>query len=191
MISYSLLAAPLFALFSVAGTAAAQSAPCSTSADDRHLSIGPALDGFWEVRSQVGTLAIGGRVMSLPPGPATTAGITVQSDGNLTISSSELKGEYALNWVEDGQRWDFTPGADAPVSAAEFLDDEDLAALMGCEDAMTLPRLRATGQFSEPEGRIEFGLLLFVTAPDQLYGVTIGTLNGGHDVARRILSFTR
>lgn len=161
------------------------------TASDQRLALAPALDGFWEVKSQIGTLEMAGRVIPLPPGTTSTAGISVDADGQLLISAPELKGEYPLRWVEDDIRWNFTPDDSVPVEAADFLDDEDLAVLTGCDDAMSLPRLRAEGAFSESEGTVEFELLLFVPSPNLLYGVTIGRLNGGQGTARRILSFSR
>lgn len=182
---------PLLLALAAPAMAQTPSGFCGMSADDQRAALAPMLDGFWEVKSQVGTLEMAGRVIPLPPGPTSTAGVTVDADGQLLISSPELKGEYPLRWIDDGIRWNFTPDDSVPVKAADFLDDEDLAVLTGCEDAMTLPRLRAEGSFTESEGRVDFELLLFVTGPDTLYGVTIGRLNNGQGTARRILSFSR
>ncbi|THD82943.1 hypothetical protein E7811_12400 [Aliigemmobacter aestuarii] len=189
MIRQALLTAALFAL-PLAATAQ-EPANCTLSPDHWVAEVAPMLDGFWQVNSRVGTLEMAGRVIPLPPGPASTAGITHQADGALTISSDMIGGDYPLDWADPGQRWNFTPGPEVPVNAADFPDDEDLALLTGCEDANTLPRLRATGSFTETEGRVEFDLLLFVVDANALYGVTIGRLNGGQGTARRILTFTR
>lgn len=152
--------------------------------------VAPELDGFWHVTSLVGTLQVAGRVMPLPAGEPSTGGITVQ-DSAMTISSDIVAGEYLLEWVDPEQKWDFTPGPNVPVDTNKFLDDERLAVLAGCEDVNTLPRLRAVGSFAEGADQIDFELLLYVVKPDLLYGVTIGTLNGGEGIARRILTISR
>lgn len=178
-------------VLSPASVKAAEPAFCTLSAGEWRASVAPQLDGFWEVMSQVGTLEMAGQVIPLPPGPSSVAGITRHPDGRLTISSDEIGGEYVLEWADPAQRWNLTPGPDVPVNAADFLDDEDLALVTGCEDANTLPRLKASGSFTEAEGRVDFDLMLFVVDPGFLYGVTIGQLNGGQGTARRILVFSK
>lgn len=193
LIAPSLIAPALIALAVMAPSPspAAEPAYCTLPADEWAVTLGPMLDGFWSVQSRVGTLDMAGRVIPLPPGPATTAGITLGGDGGMTISSDQIGGEYPLEWADPGQRWNFTPGPEVPVDAADFLDDEELALLTGCEDANTLPRLQASGSFTDPAGRVEFDLLLFVVQPNLLYGVTIGRLNGGQGTARRILVLSK
>lgn len=188
MMKKAFLIAALFALPLAAS--AEEQHRCTIPVDRWAVEVAPMLDGFWQVTSRVGTLEMAGRVIPLPPGPASTAGITLQSDSRLTISSDMIGGDYPLAWADPGQRWNFTPGPEVPVNAADFLDDEDLALLTGCEDANTLPRLRATGSFTEAEGPVEFELLLYVVDANKLYGVTIGRLNGGQGTARRILEFS-
>lgn len=188
MIKHILLSAALFVAPIVAS---AQGEPrCNIPFDHWDVGLSHELDGFWQVTSKVGTLEMAGRVMPLPAGRPSTAGITMK-DSALTISSDMIGGEYPLEWVDPAESWDFTPGPGVPVNAADFLDDEELAVLMGCEDANTLPRLRAVGSFTEPEGRVDFQLLLYMVDTNLLYGITIGKLNDGQGTARRILALTR
>lgn len=77
-------------------------------------------------------------IMVLPMGQPSAAGITLKSDG-LWIGSNPLGGEHRLAWVDPSISWDFTSDERVPLAVTEFLDDEDIAVLVGVTTPILCP----------------------------------------------------
>lgn len=163
---------------------------CGLTLDDMS-ALNDRVVGTWNVESGVGRLTMAGNQIALPPGPPDVALIGEVADNRLDIYSPQVKGSYALNWVDPAQTWRITSPDDTGAEAMAVLDNIDLAQISGCADANDLPRLYATGSFTEEAGTVEFELFLFFLDTELMYGVTVGRLNGDQGTARRLLTFTR
>ncbi|KAA9008953.1 hypothetical protein [Histidinibacterium aquaticum] len=146
------------------------------------------LDGVWSVQNGAGVLTMNGRTVPLPTGDASTASISVTA-GGLTIDGGPAPGSYPLELYR-GPDLNFTPEEGSAAAAANVLDGDEMSTVLGC-DLNALPRLHATGTFTEPQGQVEFDLYLIVQGPGFMTGATIGRLNGGQGIARRAITFTR
>ncbi|MGB0959178.1 MAG: hypothetical protein ACPGVK_02915 [Halocynthiibacter sp.] len=168
-------------------------AACTLSKEELMLT----LIGDWQVSNSFGTLTFDGRTMPLPAGNTGQAQIIATETG-LAVIGDMAPGTHELTFIDDAR---FT--LDAPsqtiLEAGEHLFGEkphimtsDEAALIaGCKEGQMLPQIYTSGQFQDPEGRVDFEIFLFVLNERSMYGILSGELHAMGGQAKRVTRWSR
>lgn len=190
MTTWMKIAALSMALMPVAGQSVWA---CGASSEELVLT----LPGEWEVSNGFGTLTIGQRTIPLPAGNVDVAQIVPTADG-MAVTGGGALGTYALTFVEDARFVLDAPSQAILDEGEAWFDDkpnifteDELAVLAGCADGQLPPQLRATGQYQDPEGTVEFSLYLFVVSETLMYGVVSGELKTMNGTAKRVTRWLR
>ncbi|MCD7060699.1 hypothetical protein [Pelagibacterium xiamenense] len=200
----------IMTFLAVTGAAAAQSEPVSPAchdAPDAWVDVTEArLAGDWQISMGPGILTMQGRTVPLPdPGDVQIAALEF-AETALFISGGPIpEGEVELRPWRNGLNFDLPVGSvlgdedipSDPVTAflkqhfgSDVAQNADIAAAAGCE-VNALPQLHGSGIFQDPEGEVNFDLYLVVLSDFWIYGITVGTFNGGDGVARRVFEMRR
>lgn len=168
---------------------ASPSIGCTLTADAILAGDAPDILGTYQTFMGVGVATMSGRTVPLPDqGTAEPTTLSIANDALFISGGPVFEGEVELRAWRDGLNFDLPEGS--PLDPEDVAQNDQISAEAGC-DIDTLPQLQGGGSYTGPEGEVDFDLYFVVLSERLIYGITVGTLNGGEGVARRIVELRR